>query len=224
MKTKIIIIMILGVLLLFNSFVYANSFNRLSDTQMLALTIYGEARGEPLKGKIAVGLVVLEREKMKRWGKGIKKVVLSPYQFSCFLPSDVNHKKLKNIADNWKVSFNRNKTLQEVYYIADGIMNRKLTNFSFSSIVLGVHHNRPTHFKTKAVNPRWAKKMKMVAEIGNHQFFAKELPTTNKMEKGIHLTFTKGITYVVSAISPREQKFSFKKKDIVKEKKNKTLV
>lgn len=219
MKTKISIIIILGILFLFNSFVHANSFNQLSDTQMLALTIYGEARGEPLKGKIAVGLVILEREKMKQWGSSIKSVVLYPYQFSCFLPSDVNHNKLKRIANNWKASFQKNKTLQEVYYIADGVINGKLTNFSFST---NIYRNQPTHFKTKSVNPNWSKSMVMVEEIGNHQFFAKK-EVEQKINKNKTTMFVIGFIHDVGVFLPREYKFSFKKKDIVKEKKNKIL-
>lgn len=36
-------------------------FGKLSPSEILALTLYGEARGESREGKIGVGTVILER-------------------------------------------------------------------------------------------------------------------------------------------------------------------
>ena len=70
---------------------------------LLALTLWGEARGEPVLGKRAVAWVVrnrmsiaeawLERKGRQHplFGDGtVAGVVLRPYQFSCWLPSDPN--------------------------------------------------------------------------------------------------------------------------------------
>lgn len=60
-------------------------FKGLSDIELLALCIWSEARGEPLKGQVAVGHVVLNRVKGSDWfGKTIRGVILKRYQFSWF--------------------------------------------------------------------------------------------------------------------------------------------
>jgi spore germination cell wall hydrolase CwlJ-like protein len=56
-----------------------DTFGHLSDKQLMALTIYGEARGEAKEGKVAVGSVILERVEHRRWdGETIPEVCLMP--------------------------------------------------------------------------------------------------------------------------------------------------
>lgn len=75
---------------------------KLSAAQIMALTIYGEARGESTEGKIAVGSVILERVDHRLWdGRTIQEVCLRKWQFSCFLENDRNFGRLLNIAENW---------------------------------------------------------------------------------------------------------------------------
>lgn len=53
--------------------------------ECMAQAIYHEARGESERGKIAVGHVIINREKSGKWGKGgICRVVLAPNQFTGF--------------------------------------------------------------------------------------------------------------------------------------------
>lgn len=61
------------------------------DIDILARTIYGEARGEPWEGKIAVAWVVRNRaERGGWWGDTIREVCLKPWQFSCWNETDPN--------------------------------------------------------------------------------------------------------------------------------------
>jgi spore germination cell wall hydrolase CwlJ-like protein len=67
------------------------------DIDILARTIYGEARGEytrpegGLAALIAIANVVLNRVAQRTWyGKTIKEVCLKPYQFSCWNQNDPN--------------------------------------------------------------------------------------------------------------------------------------
>ena len=62
----------------------------LSDDVIAALNIWIEARGEEQNGKIAVGEVMLNRQKTGQWGKTIAEVVLAPYQFSGWNTNDHN--------------------------------------------------------------------------------------------------------------------------------------
>lgn len=57
-----------------------------------AMCVWGEARGEPYIGKLAVAHVIQNRE--KRYRSTAAKVILKKWQFSCFLESDPNYTKL----------------------------------------------------------------------------------------------------------------------------------
>ena len=147
-------------------------FSHLTDQQLMGLTIYGEARGEICAGKIAVGSVILERVDHRDWdGDSIQEVCLMPYQFSCFLPNDPNYKALKMIADNWQEKYLRSNDLQDCYHCAcDLIAGRTLRTADIEA-------NHATQYLTTALRkskacPGWVKKMKLVATIGNHEFYS----------------------------------------------------
>ena len=76
-----------------------DAFLRTIDT--LARTIYGEARGEPIRGKEAVAAVVLNRvgRAMERggwwWGSSVAEVCRRPWQFSCWNADDANRTKIE---------------------------------------------------------------------------------------------------------------------------------
>lgn len=136
-------------------------FDHLSETQIMALTIYGEARGESTDGKIAVGSVILNRVKRNGWmGHSIREVCLKPYQFSCFLHNDPNFKKLVHIADMWDFEMEQNPALNDCYGIADGLCEGRIEKTVSA-----------THYKTVVCNASWERGMKKVATIGNHDFY-----------------------------------------------------
>ena len=64
------------------------------DLEVLARTIYGEARGESYPGKLAVGKTIVNRAADPRWPDRIKDVCVQPYQFSCWLNGDPNRQRL----------------------------------------------------------------------------------------------------------------------------------
>lgn len=55
---------------------------------VLGLTVYGEARGEPVEGRIAVAWVIKNRASSRR--QTIQTVCLARYQFSCWWGNDAN--------------------------------------------------------------------------------------------------------------------------------------
>lgn len=58
---------------------------------LLARTVYGEARGEGYLGQLAVAHVIVNRAKRGGWwGKSVPEVCLKPSQFSCWNTSDPN--------------------------------------------------------------------------------------------------------------------------------------
>src|SRR5690349_18676751 len=62
---------------------------------LLAMCIFGEARGEEYEAKVGVGCVVRNRVGHQgKYGHGYQGVILKPYQFSCFNHGDPNAPKL----------------------------------------------------------------------------------------------------------------------------------
>jgi N-acetylmuramoyl-L-alanine amidase len=60
---------------------------------VLGLTLWGEARGESVAGRVAVAWVIKNRS--KAWQTSIADVCLSPGQFSCWNPgNDANHREV----------------------------------------------------------------------------------------------------------------------------------
>ena len=57
---------------------------RLSDLEVTLVTLFGEARGEPVEGLIAVGSVIRNRVKAARFGSTYRAVCLARWQFSCW--------------------------------------------------------------------------------------------------------------------------------------------
>ena len=69
------------------------------DRDILARTLWGEARGEDLIGQIAVAWTIRNRVEMDLhndgkpdwWGEGYAGVCLKPWQFSCWNKNDPNY-------------------------------------------------------------------------------------------------------------------------------------
>ena len=72
------------------------------DIDVLARTIYLEARGETHEGRIAVAHVIKERTEAKgRWKDTVLEVCLQPWQFSCW-----NHEN-PNYLVGWRVDLDK---------------------------------------------------------------------------------------------------------------------
>jgi spore germination cell wall hydrolase CwlJ-like protein len=65
------------------------------DRDILARTLWAEARGEGLAGQVAVGCVIRNRvndgKDRSWWGEGYTGVCLKPNQFSCWNKNDPNY-------------------------------------------------------------------------------------------------------------------------------------
>ena len=61
-----------------------------SDVYLLAKLIYGEARGEPYTGQVAVGAVVLNRVKSSKFPNTISGVIYQPYAFTAVDDGQIN--------------------------------------------------------------------------------------------------------------------------------------
>ena len=64
--------------------------SRISDEQLLARAINGEARGEPYEGQVAVGAVILNRTRDPRFPKTIAGVIYQPGAFTAVSDGQIN--------------------------------------------------------------------------------------------------------------------------------------
>lgn len=121
----------------------------------LAKTIWGEARGEGLRGMQAVANVVMNRVNAASWyGASIKDVVLKPQQFSCWNANDPNRAKIDKLS------------IEDL--AASGALNvaRQVISGQLKDITGGA-----TNYHATSVNPAWAEKMTKTVQIGNHVFY-----------------------------------------------------
>lgn len=134
------------------------NFLILTDTELLQCLIYGEARGECIEGKIAVGCVVRNRvDRPAWWGKTWQEVMLKPKQFSCFNNWGIDltsTKKFLTIADRY------HPVWRECWWVAYGIRYRNIRDITSGA----------THFHSGKM-PRWAYRLTRKKVIGNHIFY-----------------------------------------------------
>lgn len=69
-----------------NSGIYLNK----KDIDLMAKIVYGESRGEPYEGKVAVASVILNRVKDYRFPSTVSEVVKFPGAFSCVIDGEIN--------------------------------------------------------------------------------------------------------------------------------------
>jgi len=133
-----------------------NELKNLSEPDLLARCIWGEARGEMVEGKLAVAHVVLNRVKARSWyGKSISDVILKPRQFSCFDEDDPNLGQILKLSSN-------SPELAFCRAIAELTIRDRLTNDPTGGA---------THYHTVNSKPSWASKLVFLCRIGNHLFY-----------------------------------------------------
>lgn len=130
------------------------------EIDVLARTIFGEARGEKLSGMEAIASVVLNRldvSKAKKkywWGNSVEEICLKAKQFSCWNRGDVNFEMISRVSEN-----------NPVFCICKRVSLRAVAG------LLEDNTDGATHYHTKKVRPRWAVGKIPCAEIGNHIFY-----------------------------------------------------
>ena len=143
----------------------ASEFLKEMEIDVLARTLWGEARSEGSKGMEAVAYVVLNRVKIAKangnrhwWGHDIITVCQKPYQFSCWNPGDPNRPKMMAVDKNDIHFATCLRVAQRAVY---GQLNDDMTHGA-------------DHYHAKNVAPVWTKGREAVATIGNHIFYKLE--------------------------------------------------
>lgn len=138
---------------------FGNSFSNVGvskvDEYWLAINMYYEAATEPRVGKIAVGIVTLNRVRDPRYPKTVKDVVTEDKQFSWY-----NTKIVKTPSNN------------EMWEECKEIARMLLTKGATSDMMLMLEG--ATHYHTTKVNPSWAKTKTKIVQIGEHIFYRYE--------------------------------------------------
>lgn len=137
---------------------------RLQEADILARTLYGEAKEEGLLGIEAIANVILNRVKASAlypgcwWGKTVSEVCLKPFQFPCWNPSHADFQELIRADGD-----------DPVFRLCERVAKRALNGFLTDSV------NGATHYHALSVHPAWARKLIPVAEVGNYVFYKEVL-------------------------------------------------
>jgi spore germination cell wall hydrolase CwlJ-like protein len=128
------------------------------DVDVLARTLWGEARGEGAAGMVAVGWTIRNRAaKPGWWGRDIVSVCQAPWQFSCWNKNDPNYPYLSGA-----------KQIPAGEYLRAREAALAVISGSQPDPTGGATHYYAT---TMAKPPAWAAKAKRTATIGRHVFF-----------------------------------------------------
>ena len=114
-----------------------------------AKTIYGEARGEPHEGRLAVAFVPYNRAQIS--GRTVAQECLRKLQFSCWNAKDPNRPILLRL---------QSKDLSDYFLLIDQVL----------AGILDPSHGA-TFYHTRAVSPSWSHGETPCARIGHHIFY-----------------------------------------------------
>jgi len=128
---------------------------RLIASEALAIaTIWQEARGEDITGKVAVAEVILRRMKLRKHSDGtIEGTVLRDRQFSGWNNGDPNRIPAVRVDDDDP--------------IVQDCLRAWNTAMAGSNFTNGATH----YFNAGVVNPPWSESMTKTVQIGNHSFY-----------------------------------------------------
>jgi spore germination cell wall hydrolase CwlJ-like protein len=135
------------------------------DRDILARTLWGEARGEELVGQIAVAWTIRNRvddgKDKSWWGEGYAGVCQKPYQFSCWNKNDPNFPYLSGAK---AIPF---RELAQARIAADQVIDGRVPDPTDGA----THYYATTMPKA----PTWTKGATQTLYQGHHVFF-KDVP------------------------------------------------
>lgn len=131
---------------------------RKGDVDVMARTLFGEARGERLEGMQAVAWVILNRAKQgkPRFSDTISGVCKAPFQFTCWSKSDPNSRVCALATD-------ADPFFALALYAAAGVLTGQVPD----------PVDGATHYHTVGMRPypSWAGKLEYVKTVGQHRFY-----------------------------------------------------
>lgn len=131
-----------------------------NDLDVMARTIWGEARNQGYAGMQAVANVIMNRVRYSKqkggywWGNGVAGVCQKRAQFSVWLPSDPNYRLINAITD-------KDATFRLCKTIANDAIRGALKDITGNA----------DYYHTTGIMPTWAKGKIPTARIGDHVFY-----------------------------------------------------
>jgi N-acetylmuramoyl-L-alanine amidase len=143
-----------------------------ADHDTLARTIYGEARGEPPEGQVAVAWVIVNRALAAQAGQRrdrpghhgqfgdgtVKGACLARAQFSCWNDDGTDESQRAKLL----ALHATDPVLQKCRHIADGVLDGQYDDPTNGCLF---------YFNPDVVDPPWAKDVNYVTTIGHHDFY-----------------------------------------------------
>lgn len=135
----------------------------LTDTQVVALTLYGEASGEEYDTQMLIGNIITNRWELKKRNRAfrpaqtISDICLWPAQFTCW--SDNNWDRIARAVD-LNLSPYEGRVLKQCNLIAEGVVRGIWINRLGKGDTY--HHYPKGHPKT----PSWATDERFIVKIG----------------------------------------------------------
>ena len=125
------------------------------DYEIMARTIFGEARGEPKADDIAIAHVICNRWRSGKWfgARSLAGVCLKRLQFSCWNHSDPTYKRMVNA------------TAEE---LAPFVAVAKQAIEDLVDPTFGATH----YYADTIPEPKWARGLVPTIKIGHHIFYA----------------------------------------------------
>jgi N-acetylmuramoyl-L-alanine amidase len=136
------------------------------DLDTLARTLWGEARGEPVDGQVAVAWVIRNRARRRtfagplagRWG-AVARVCTAPWQFSCWNESDPNRRRLEVL---------RQDEMRAQVEVARNVLEGLVEDATGGA---DHYHTIVAPAWATAWPPGWASQMRESARFGGHVFY-----------------------------------------------------
>jgi len=138
--------------------------SHLSDLDVLALTLYGEALAGDIVGAIGVGNVIQNRSILRN--QSIRDVCHAPLQFSCWNGTEATGvSRMRSGIDELNRLVIMPSWLRACRWIAKGIMGNDVPDYARGA----------DHYVTRALyddpaRPAWVGRMKVLARFGGHVF------------------------------------------------------
>lgn len=131
----------------------------MTDRDAIALTIYGEARGEGIEGMIAVSRVILNRYHAGGYGRSLAEVCQKPKAFSCWNTDDDNRPRLLELMG--KRPPIDNLALNQCYVLADVLLFEVGAAYNFVNVC---------HYFAGSDRPKWFRDGLISFKLGRHTF------------------------------------------------------
>ncbi len=133
------------------------SYLKMRDIDILARTIWGEARGEGRSGMEAVAAVVMNRFHTSAWYSAatVAGVAMKKYQFSAWNQNDPNYDKLINVTAN------------DPYFALALEIAKNAISGNLEDKTGGATH----YYSNSILPPIWTQGGEKVAQIGKHIFY-----------------------------------------------------